>query len=159
MRALLGLLVLGSLFVMAASWQNRTTAGIQDRRAQRYGIPDDSAAGTDGWSRLVLGRPSGADPIRLPEPVGPAPDPTPGPGTGGVTPPIEPPVTPIPRDFEYEVKPADVLGVICQRHYDVRPLAAVVEAVSRYNNLKSADDIRAGKILLLPDPAVLFPNR
>ncbi|MEM6674952.1 MAG: hypothetical protein AAF726_19035 [Planctomycetota bacterium] len=156
MRALLGLLILGSLFVMAASWQNRTTSELRERRERRYGIPSDSVAVPEGWGRLVLGRPSGAEPIPAPEPppaeaLLPAAD---------VAPPDEgaPPPTYAP-DFEYTVQPTDVLGEICQRFYEVRPLAKVIEAVATYNDLDDANSIRAGDVLLLPDPEVLFGQR
>ena len=159
MRALIGLLVLGSLFVMAASWQNRTTSQLRDRRAQRYGIPSDSIASPEGWSRLVLGRPSGAEPLALPElppdfrPV----DDDSGARTAQELPSPNPML--IPADFSYTVKSNDVLGTICQKHYDVRPLARVVRAVATYNDLSSQDAIRSGDVILLPDATVLFGPR
>ena len=159
MRALIGLLILGSLFVMAASWQNRTTSQLRDRRAQRYGIPSDSIASPAGWSRLVLGRPSGAEPLALPElppDFRPADDVNDGP-----TDPVPGPDMPalIPADFAYTVHSNDVLGTICQKHYDVRPLARVVRAVATYNDLSSQDAIRSGDVILLPDATVLFGPR
>ena len=71
MRALIGLVVLGTLFVMAASWQSRMTSELRRDRSQRYNVADDSAPGQEGWSRLVLGRPSGADPLLVVESVAP----------------------------------------------------------------------------------------
>lgn len=188
MRALIGLLVLGCLFVMAASWQNRTTAELQSRRSLRYAAPADAAENdTAGWSRLIFGRPSGAEPLPIPE-AALRPDP-PWPGTGQGTdvgsasfdtepqgsnpgrdsdslPPdgirpvgIEATVAPrYARDFEYVVRPNDSLGIICQKHYKERPLLKLVEAVALYNDLKSPDAIREGKTILLPDAAVLFPK-
>ena len=163
MRALIGLLVLGSLFVMAASWQNRTTSQLRDRRAQRYGIPSDSIASPAGWSRLVLGRPSGADPLALPEPPpGVHLDGEGGHGAGGTL--VDGggglgPRRLIPSDFPYTVQANDVLGVICQKHYDVRPLEPVVKAVATYNDLASPNSIRSGDVLLLPDASILFGTR
>lgn len=185
MRALIGLLVLGCLFVMAASWQNRTTADLKSRRSLRYAAPADAAdTNTAGWSRLILGRPSGAEPLPIPEPVpGEGRPGLPGgasygggaPGSGqstvrGGTPEVSPstlrPVgvdaTVAPRyarDFEYVVRNNDSLGVICQKHYDERPLHKLVEAVALYNDLKSPNAIRVGDTILLPDAAVLFPDR
>ena len=77
--------------------------------------------------------------------------------TGTVSPPAPLPV--VPADTRYVVQPNDVLGVICQTHYDVRPLSSVIEAVAAYNDLPSVDSIRSGDVLLLPDPAVLFQGR
>lgn len=158
MRALIGLLVLGTLFVMAASWQSKMTERLREDRAQRYNVADDSAAGQEGWSRLILGRPSGAEPLLIPEPQGPSasfvpPQPPPQPAP-------EPEPTPrFRRDRVHRVQPNEVLGKICQDHYEVRPLAAVVARVATYNDLASPDDIREGQELLLPDAAVLFPER
>ena len=158
MRALIGLVVLGTLFVMAASWQSRMTSELRKDRSQRYNVADDSASGQEGWSRLILGRPSGVDPLLIPEPQGPAvsfpPQLTP--------PPAAPDPAPAPRfrpDRVHRVRANEVLGKICQEHYDVRPLDAVVEAVATYNELASPDDIREGQELLLPDPAFLFNER
>ncbi|MEC8495556.1 MAG: hypothetical protein VXZ39_11560 [Planctomycetota bacterium] len=158
MRALIGLMVLGTLFVMAASWQSRMTSELRKDRSQRYNVADDSAPGQEGWSRLILGRPSGADPLLISEPRGPvasfslqeAPRP------------VRPDPTPAPRfrrDRVHRVRPNEVLGKICQENYEVRPLATVVERVAIYNDLASPNDIREGQELLLPDPAVLFPER
>ena len=66
MRALLGLLVLGMLFVMAGSWQSRTTRRQHDARARSYNTSSDTSLGGD-WSRLLVGRASGADPLPVPE--------------------------------------------------------------------------------------------
>lgn len=158
MRALIGLVVLGTLFVMAASWQSRMTSELRKDRSRRYNVADDSASGEEGWSRLVLGRPSGADPLLIPEPQAPvaifSPQVAPPPAT--------PDPTPSPRfrrDRVHRVRPNEVLGKICQEHYEERPLAAVVEAVATYNDLASPNDIREGQELLLPDPAVLFRDR
>ncbi|MEM1451726.1 MAG: LysM peptidoglycan-binding domain-containing protein [Planctomycetota bacterium] len=168
MRAILGLLILGSLFVMAASWQNRTTTQLRDRRAMRYGIPSDSVAGPEGWGRLVLGRPSGAEPLPLPEsPVDPQPFEDSGGGawskeSGPSSTDIAQSLgqqTLVPADFEYTVQDDDVLGIICQKHYDRRPLANVVQAIATYNDLDSPDAIRSGDVLLLPDETVLFGGR
>ncbi|WP_145196994.1 LysM peptidoglycan-binding domain-containing protein [Planctomycetes bacterium Poly30] len=186
MRALIGLLVLGCLFVMAASWQNRTTAELQSRRSLRYAAPADAAnADTAGWSRLILGRPSGSEPLPIPEPP---PSLRPGSsmdfldgsatyrggeeGSAGVASrsavdpssirPVGVEATVAPRyarDFEYIVRPNDSLGEICRKHYDERPLHKLVEAVALYNDLKSPNAIRVGKTILLPDAAVLFPDR
>lgn len=174
---------------MAASWQNRTTAELQSRRSLRYAAPADAADNdTAGWSRLIFGRPSGAEPLPIPEQALRADTPWPGSGSvdagaqgeglagdeydQGAPPPdgnpapnelrsvgFESTIAPrYARDFEYVVRANDSLGVICQKHYEERPLLKLVEAVALYNNLKSPDSIRAGDTILLPDAAVLFPK-
>lgn len=188
MRALIGLLVLGCLFVMAASWQNRTTAELQSRRNLRYAAPAD-AVGSDtaGWSRLILGRPSGAEALPVPEEVVGAQAPWPDGrtaaelgeagvervdfepvGGAGSSPGSDGDLRAVgiestvasryARDFEYVVRANDSLSVICQKHYEERPLLKLVEAVALYNDLKSPDSIREGHTILLPDAAVLFPE-
>jgi hypothetical protein len=159
MRALLGLLVLGTLFVMAASWQNRTTRRQHDARARSYNTSSDTSLGGD-WSRLLVGRASGAEPLAVPDDVSSGPDPE---GDVPAPPPsVDPPVQPEKRyapDRVHIVQPNEVLGTICQAQYEVRPLHEVVARVARYNELPSPDAIRVGMKLLLPDPAVLFADR
>lgn len=153
MRALLGILVLGGLFLAAAAWQRSHTRVLREQRRSEYGLPENVEQGrADGeWSLLVLGRPSGAPP--LVDGSGPA---APGPGEGAddgaaAADAPEPEYAP---DARYEVLSGDHLGGICQRHYGTaRP--ALVEAVARYNALASPDAIRAGSILLLPDRGLL----
>jgi len=155
---------------MAASWQNRMTSKLRGDRAQRYNIASDSVAGQEGWSRLILGRPSGADPLPLPEPspedqvlASGAGNEAPGSSpTGRVQPRPESAPGAGPRyrpDELHVVQPNEVLSTICQKHYEVRPLHLLVERVATYNDLKSANDIHIGDELRLPDAAVLFPDR
>lgn len=163
MRALIGLLVLGTLFIMAASWQKRMTSRLHDDRAQRYNVADDSAANQEGWSRLILGRPSGAEPLIVPEPQPPAASYVRQPAAAAPPAPVEEPEPTPPQRFRkdqiYTVQPGEVLSRICQEHYTVRPLPTLIERVATYNDLSSPDELRAGDELLLPDPAVLFPGR
>ena len=169
MRALIGLLILGGLFIMAASWQNRMTSKIMVDRSTRYNVPSDSVGTDEGWSRLVLGRGSGADPLPVPEAVsgsrGLANAPAnitrrAAPERGGpAAHPPAPPKEQIPPDRVYVVRSDDVLSKICQAHYDVRPLHEVVERVARYNDLVNANAIKAGDELRLPAARALFPDR
>ena len=150
MRALLGLIVLGGLFLLAAGWQKGQSDAQRARREQRHGLPDPRQPRDGDWSLLVLGASSGAEPIEgYDPPAGPGSSAPPGP-SGPLTP--DPP--PYAPDYRYEVQPGDHLGGICDRHYGTsRP--ALVEAVSRYNELPDPDAIGAGDSLLLPDRALL----
>jgi len=159
MRALLGLLLLGGLFLSAATWQGRTTERLREQRALEFGVPKDAASrreGRAGWSDLVLGRPSGQPPLPpLPAPEAPATlDPAPG-GAAEASAPTagEPRYAP---DFEYVIRPKDVLGVICQKHYGKGRLSKIVPAVAAYNDLPTQDAIVVGKVLLLPDVKLLL---
>jgi hypothetical protein len=160
MRALLGLLLLGGLFLAAATWQDRATKRLREQRAREYGVPEDAESrkhARAGWSELVLGRPSGADPLARAD-VG-APE---APGSSPQDPPADSPPGPAKNpgryapDFEYVVRPNDVLGVICQKHYGKGRLREIVPAVALYNDLSSPDGIVAGKVILLPDIALLL---
>ena len=150
MRTLLGLLILGGLFLMAATWQRNQTEDLREQRSQRYGIPEDPASQRPGWDTLVLGRPSGAQPIPSPEQLDPAWESWTDPdddarddGRTGVS-----------QEYRYEVQSGDVLSRICVQHYGTSR-ASLVNAVAHYNGLSSPDAIRAGKILLLPDRGLL----
>lgn len=153
MRALLGILVLGGLFLAAASWQKNQTRSLRAQRRAEYGLPTDASEvhASAEWSVLVLGRPSGAPPLpgagrprgeAAPPRQGPAPDDDAG-GSAAYA-----------RDTAYEVRSGDYLGGICGRHYGTSK-PALVEAVARYNKLASPDSIRAGDRLLLPDRDLL----
>lgn len=174
MRALLGLLFLGTLFVMAASWQSRTTRSQHDARANQYNRSSD-ASFDEGWSNLLVGRHSGGEPIQLPDGYddvgqgGQAFGNLPGGrrgsdpivGADGRDPAARPPgpATPrIPPDRVYVVQPNDVLGSICQKHYE-RPPHQLVDLVAEYNDLSSANAIREGDELRLPAEVVFFPER
>ncbi len=150
MRTLLGLLILGGLFLMAATWQRNQTEELRAQRSQRYGIPQDPAGQEPGWDTLVLGRPSGAEPIPSPAPLGRAWENWTD--TGDDTQGDERLI--VSQEYRYEVQSGDVLSRICARHYGTSR-ASLVNAVAHYNGLGSPDAIRAGKILLLPDPALL----
>jgi len=150
MRTLLPLLVLGTLLILAGEWQSRNrTAPLAPDEARA----SDAGTADGDWDLLVLGRPSGAEPLRRRE----APPPPGLDGDARERP--QPPAQPVPSDTRYVVRPNDALGLICQTHYDVRPLSSVIKAVAEYNDLDSVDSIQSGDVLLLPDPAVLFQDR
>ncbi len=156
MRTLIPLLILGALLILAGEWQSRNSGALRRPETdvtESARTPESGANATgEGWDLLVLGRPSGADPLRRPESVL-------TPDTVQQPLPSPPQPRPVPSDTRYVVQPNDALGLICQTHYEVRPLSSVVEAVADYNDLKSVHAIKSGDILLLPDPAVLFQGR
>jgi phage tail protein X len=159
MRAVVGLLVLGTLFLLAATWQSRTTKRLQTKREREHGVPARNAdAVPDGWSTLVVGRPSGSEPFE--QPPGEASSSASSASTtvddGTLSEQLdEPPYRP---DFSYTVRSGDILGRICSQHYDTaRPW--IVNAVAAYNGLASPDDLREGQELLLPDVDFLQAER
>lgn len=152
MRILLGLLILGSLFLLAATWQDRIVDGYHQERRLRHGVADAQDRHGGAWARLVLGRPSGEQALPAPVELTPAALPGGAPDAAPVPTPLLPP------DYRYVVNSGDVLGRICQVHYESeRPLVQLVEAVAAYNDLR-ANRIREGQTLLLPDLGVLFPG-
>ena len=164
MRTALALCLAVALFASAALWHadRRGSAGRQvaaEEKPAPGSAARESARFThpvpEGWVEVILGAPSGADPIRVPlwytrpadeqlDLAESAPDagnleehptflPTPG----------------RPPDFELEVGPGQVLSRIAVHHYGTsRP--RLVEALARYNGLDSPDKLREGQRLRLP---------
>lgn len=142
MRLLAGLLLLAALFAMAAGWQRRAGDHLRRQRANEHGGPELLAEQEQGWSRLVLGRPSGAEPI-------PVPEPPPEPRAAVSAAASASPALAEPDEARYTVRSGDVLGRICQDYYrSARP--AIVEALAAHNGLANADALRVGQILRLP---------
>ena len=156
------------------------TEGLRRRHDQRRGAPPATETVREtalaGWNTLVVGRPSGAQPFfereraghareagepRARAPRGQASRPS------GAKRSAEAPTlvtraahlpAPLPQfepDFEIVVRAGDVLSKLCEGHYRSRPeemkLHDVVGAVARYNDLSSADGVRAGQVIRLPD--------
>lgn len=169
MRVFLGLLVLTTLFLMAAFWQQGITRRLEEKREHEQGLSVLAADGEDRWVKLVLGRPSGADPMPSPIQLQSTPTwpPEGDPGSEPNRPPVEPansndpsganPEPSIVPDVTYVVKPGDVLGTICQERYGTaRP--KVLDAVATYNELTDPDALKLGQVLALPSLSVLFPE-
>ncbi len=113
------------------------------RRAATEAAPQEPApALPPGWGSVVLGAPSGAEPPVAEEPT---PTPTPAP-TPAPAPTPEPPAA---REFELTVSPGQSLSTICKQHYGTASVA-LVEALARFNQLESANAVRAGQKLRLP---------
>lgn len=175
MRTVFGLLALLALFGAASYWQGAWTRSQHERRESMREVPGNLAEREASWGRLVIGNPSGADPVQLPQHVavenGGAdsdlpflfpPEQTDNSGestpaeSGGR---VEAPNTPqVPGDFEYLVPEGRVLSKICEEFYGSGrdPIPARVAA---HNGLASPDELRAGVLLKLPDWSVLFPGK
>jgi hypothetical protein len=164
-RLLLGGLVLVVLFLAATLWQRSWTSAARSERTAARGGP--SAVENDvpaGWSRVVIGRPSGAEPFRGSGPAIPsgssnAPnEPALHPTATPAPPPTAQPPPPQAQANEVIVLPGQSLSTICRGHYGTAR-TEVVEAVARHNRLASADSVREGQTLDLPPLEQLLPKR
>ena len=86
-----------------------------------------------GWARVVLGGPSGAEPLVDPTLVAPAPRVR----------------TSLP-DFELVVRPGQVLSRIVREHYG-HAATWLVEALTDYNGLTDPNALDIGRTLYLPE--------
>ena len=160
MRVALGVLFLLLLFVAAALVQERwlkdvekTLPGLQVRaeqpRSAEEPAEDEPLPAEDGWARLVVGRPSGADPVVLPPAerrmIESAPTHTPNPA------PVEPESAPPSRPADYEITLAEneTLSEVCVRFYG-SGAPKLYDRLARYNGLANANAIRAGQKLFVP---------
>ena len=116
-------------------------------------------ASADGWSRVVLGRPSGGVPhgsnaedalesdarenLQAAAPDGAHPAAAPG----TKIPSKDPPAAEL--DAEVTVQAGQTLSEICRERYGTASLD-LVQAVARYNHLTGPDAIREGQRILLP---------
>lgn len=154
MRVFLGISVLASLFLMAAFWQKGITRRLEQKREYEQGLSFLGSSGEDRWVKLVLGRPSGAEPLSTPIHLqGPTdvPDPTLEPENVDPTP--SPDIEP---DVTHVVKSGEVLGTICMQRYGTSK-PDVMKAVGVYNDLKDLNRLEAGQVLALPSLEILFP--
>lgn len=142
MRALLWISVLLATFVLAWMIQDRWAAERREERDAAYARPSDGGSDLpEGFTRVVVGEPSGAAPVVPPTP------PVPRPGTAS------------PRDTggaaandrlrHHVVKPGDSLSKICAAFYGTAR-KDVVDAVARANGLSKPEALRAGQQLVLP---------
>ncbi|GEM_PF-1905983 len=144
MRIALALTLLVGISLLAAAWQRGT--GLE----QDWQAIEPSEQGP-GWKRLIMGEPSGAEPLIV-NPRGRSMDP-PQPGSDP-EPQLDPISEPAGDDgFTYWVQPHDTLTQICSRYYTDRrgrSLNELAQLVADHNGLKSPDSIRAGNILVMP---------
>ena len=156
MRVLFGWLLLFGL-VAAMAWvtaEKRTRARERSTQVTAERAPD--APGVP--ARVLIGAPSGAEPLGASRTrVGIAERrfvvTTPNPE--------QKPSQPAPKIFKLQVRPGGALSTMCQEFYKQEerpPLAAIVEAVARWNQLSNPDSLQVGQSLELPPLELLFPE-
>lgn len=142
-RLLFGLLLLVGAFAVALAWQRRfVDAAAAPSIAVSNGAP--RAASTD-WVRIVVGAPSGVDPIEIETPrreTNPFPE-RPDPAAPAPAPVVAS------REFELTVQRGQTLSTICKAHYGTARVS-VVEALARHNRMRDASSLREGQRLQLP---------
>lgn len=160
MRLLVGLLSLAVLFLAAARWQRRWTAAARAESAAARGatvVAEGQPA--EGWSRVIVGRPSGGEPFPRPSDA-----PAPRPARPGAPPPAAPagsapnPGSASPQRVLLTVQAGQNLASICRERYGTSR-SEVVDAVARRNRLASPDLVREGQKLELPPLEELLPKR
>ena len=137
-----GVLVLLGLLVAAVLMQrNLRSKALEERHRAR-----EAAQHEDGWSRVIVGNPSGAPLL--------------GEGTPELPPPVGAtlPTPPPPRDKTLVIETGMSLSRICEEHYGSSK-GGLLEALAAYNGLESPSAIRVGQELLLPPRDKLAPKR
>jgi len=137
-----GVLVLLGLLVAAVLMQrNLRSKALEERHRAR-----EVAQHEDGWSRVIVGNPSGAPLL--------------GEGTPELPPPVGAtlPTPPPPRDKTLVIEAGMSLSRICEEHYGSSK-GGILEALATYNGLESPSAIRVGQELLLPPREKLAPKR
>ncbi len=142
MRAALWIALLLAAFVLAWRIQDRwATERRQERDAAYARFSEADGVLPEGFSRVVVGRPSGADIVEPPPGSRPTARPDAGPESSAHGEPTE--------LARHVVVAGDSLSEICERHYGTSR-KAVVEAVARANGLSNPGAIRVGQRLVLP---------
>lgn len=161
MRALLLAACLFGTCLLAVLVQERWRARLMLERDLGRSQPALASGLGEDWSTLLIGGPSGVEPLAFPEKGWASPvdstemaqDALPLSAEAEITGPaaeaseLEREYAP---DFVYRVQQKDTLGKICEQHYGTSK-QSLVEAVALYNGLTSVNAIRAGALLYLPD--------
>jgi hypothetical protein len=159
-RILLGIAALVLVFGLSTLWHRselrRLHAGSSSG-AVHAAPPREHAP---GWGEVIVGRPSGAEPVFV-EPAAPPLSAArrlrpPGRGAGDSADGEVPAKTlpdgnerKHPRDWELEVRDGDVLSRIVRVHYG-RVSPELEQRLAEYNGLSSPDKLRVGQTLYLP---------
>ena len=143
MKGLLVLLTLACAFGLAALWQKEKLRELQAARHEAAQVADGVLAPTpsgalpEGKGVIIVGRPSGADPVLVPEPqLVPEPEVNPEPESN-------------PVDFELEVRPGHTLSGIAEKVYG-SAAQNLIQRLAEYNDLTHPDDLSAGQTIYLP---------
>lgn len=162
MRALLLALTLAGLFVLALWWQERHWAGIRAEqnalaaRQDALEAPTPSGTLSAGQAVLIVGSPSGAEPVARPTPPRGAPRPKAQPQTSSGDPDQPLHEGPLP-EFELVVQPGQTLSGLAHLHYG-RHGRELLAALARHNGLSDPHQLRAGAVLRLPPIEALLPG-
>ncbi len=146
MRTVLFLCLLVAVFGLAALWQRQHLGELRRAHAaaeaEAAGELARTASGplAPGQGVLLVGRPSGAEPV--PRPARAEPDPAPA-AVGSDLAELAL------GDFSLEVQPGQSLSGIAYLHYG-RSGPALLRALSDYNALPDPGRLRAGQVLKLP---------
>jgi len=162
-RALLVVLLIFAAFGAALVWQSGTMDRLLSEHAERRGV---RAGGTDdptraplpaGWGVVVLGDPSGAEPVEpvhargaaraLPKSVRPGELLASPAEAARAWQELEARAL---ADYEITVRAGMTLSQLARAHYG-EASTAIVEALAHYNGLDSPDALEAGTTLRLPE--------
>jgi nucleoid-associated protein YgaU len=160
MRLLIGFLLLACVFAIAALWHQRTLAELRAEREQAAllasGTMVQTASGVlpEGWGVVVVGRPSGAAPLRdaagSPAPAAITVDPARASlSRAEARAEVPKPATAPLGDFEMKVQAGQTLSGIAHAHYGHAP-SELVQRLAKYNGLADANALTAGQSLRLP---------
>jgi len=144
MRLVLILCTLACAFALAAMWQEQKLAELRrgrelaSRVAAGIVVETPSGALPAGKGVVIIGRPSGADPIPLPQAPVVLPE-------EGVPPEPESELA----DFVMEVRSGQTLSGIAHAVYGTAP-SGLVRRLAEYNGLANPNQLRAGQRLSLP---------
>lgn len=147
MRAVLWIAVLLAAFVLAWKIQDRWADERREERDAAYARPSEAGAELpEGYSRAIVGDPSGAAPVTPPVVQQPVPRPKSGaqsPGAGASD-----------TLRHHVVQKGDSLSKICSAAYG-SARKDLVEALARANGLSNPEALRIGQQIVLPPLAEL----
>lgn len=148
MRAVLWIAVLLAAFVLAWKIQDRWSDDRREERDAAYARPSEAGAALpEGYSRAIVGEPSGAAPVTPPVVQQPVPR-----AKAGARPPEDAGSTGTLR--HHVVQKGDSLSKICSAAYGTAR-KDLVEALARANGLSNPEALRIGQQLVLPPLAEL----
>jgi nucleoid-associated protein YgaU len=147
MRVALWIGVLLAIFAVAWLVQDRWAQARRDERDAAWQRPpgrseDPASELPEGFSRAVVGAPSGSPAITPPEPPPP------------VKPAVHANAPASSQPMKHTVKPGETLSEICAGFYGTAR-ADVVDALARRNGLSKPEALRAGQTIVIPPLAEL----